>query len=99
MLGSCLSQDCKEVWDQAGGSPGEGLSVPGGGESQCEAPWQNRAGGCEKGQEVWLEQSRLAEAAGATRGKGGAGGRALTLSNTRGREECDRRGTRSDVHF
>ena len=36
---------------------------------------QNMAGGCEKGQEVWLEQSQLAEAAGATRGKGGAGGR------------------------
>lgn len=38
LLGSCLSQYCKEVWDQAGGSPGEGLSIPGGGECQCEAP-------------------------------------------------------------
>lgn len=56
-------------------------------------PWQNTARGCEKGQEVWLEQSQLAEAAGATTGKGGAGGRALTLSNTRGMEESDRRGT------
>lgn len=61
--------------------------------------WQKMAGGCEKGQEVWLEQSQLAEAAGATRGEAGAGGRALTLSNTRGMEERDRRGTRSDVHF
>lgn len=69
------------------------------GRASVKPPWQNMAGGCEKGQEVWLEQSQLAEAAGATRGKGGAGGRALTLSNTRGMEECDRRGTRSDVHF
>lgn len=69
------------------------------GRASVKPLWQNTAGGCKKGQEVWLEQSQLAEAAGATRGEGGAGGRALTLSNTRGMEECDRRGTRSDVHF
>lgn len=69
------------------------------GRASVKPLWQNMAGGCEKGQEVWLEQSQLAEAAGATRGEWEAGRRALTLSNTRGMEECDRRGTRSDVHF
>lgn len=89
MLSSCVRKDWKEVWEQAKGLAWRGIKGP----RQREEPVQ-RPQGASSSQQASVagkKQGGGGAAEGATRGKGGPGRGALTLSDVRGMEDFEQR--------